>query len=138
MGGPGSEGLLERCDGQIQVRPRPGWWRPPNVEGEVGGLGQARYWCCWRESPASPHLAGPSRPWAETLLRPPGALRKDRRGRPASQPMRVRVLKTNPSPRAYPLSLRAPEGKLSSAHTGEAQRDRVTCLRPHRKDGAGI
>lgn len=37
MGGPGSEDLLERRDGQIQVRPRPGWWRPPNVEGEVGG-----------------------------------------------------------------------------------------------------
>lgn len=122
MGGPGSEAPLERCDGQIQVRPRPGRWRPPNVEGEVGGLGQARYWCCWRESPAPPHLAGPSRPWAETLLRPHGAPRMDGRGRPASQPMRVRVLRTSPL-HVFSHAPCVDPRELSQAHPGEAQRD---------------
>lgn len=81
MWGPGSRDLLGHCDSQTEVRPRLG---TGSRTGKGAGAAGA-------DSPALSRLADHTRAWAEMLLRPPRAPRKDGSVRPESRPLRGRV-----------------------------------------------
>lgn len=87
--GPASQDLLEQGDSQTMVGPETGAHGGRGWGGGSGtgiGPGAAR-----AVSPVLPHPAGHTCPWAETLPRPRGAPRKDKRVRKASQLLQVSV-----------------------------------------------
>lgn len=139
MGGPGSEGPLERGDGQIQVRPRPGRWHPPNVEGEVGGSRTGEV-LVLPEGDPSVSSPGRSQPPLGRDAAAPSRGPEEGRKRPAGQSAYAgeRVLCTSHICRLTHAPCVDSRGKGRQAHAGEAQRNGVPCLRPHRKRGAGI